>query len=181
MDKTAYCNEYSQVDSLRPLPMGLHKSLIQEQFRSFQDSCVGFFVSSQALRISSNCVLELRLDSAACLLFQHSAGWELGLHSESPPHSLPPKNEGGRRAAVSHTAVWTVCLRDLCPLAYLQRSTVFSYPSNVRPSTQAADFTVYVSELIHNLVYDTAFRESDNYVSCFFVLNGTGAWTQNQC
>lgn len=176
MDKTACCNEYSQVDSLRPLPMGGHKSLIQEQFRSFQDSCVGFFVSTQALRISSNCLLGLRLDSAACLLSQHSAGCELGLHSEFPPlPPPPPKNEGGRRAAVSHTAVWTVCLRDLCPLAYLQRSTVFSYPSNVRPSTQAADFTVYVSELIHNLLYDTAFQESDNYVSCFFVLNGTGA------
>lgn len=95
MDKTAYCNAYSQVDSLRPLPMGLHKSLIQEQFRSFQDSCVGFFVSSQALRISSNCVLELHLDSAACLLFQHSAGWELGLHSEFPPIPSPPKMRAG--------------------------------------------------------------------------------------
>lgn len=35
--------------------MGGHRSLIQEQFRSFeepgpQDSCVGFFVFSQALR-----------------------------------------------------------------------------------------------------------------------------------
>lgn len=100
MDKTACCNEYSQVDSLRPLPMGGHKSLIQEQFRSFQDSCVGFFVSTQALRISSNCLLGLRLDSAACLLSQHSAGCELGLHSEFPPlppPSPPKMREGGEQ------------------------------------------------------------------------------------
>ena len=51
---------------------------------------------------------------------------------------------------------------------------MFSYPSHVRPSTQPADCTVDVSDLIHNLLYDIAFQESDNYVSCFFVLNGTG-------
>lgn len=90
------------------------------------------------------------------------------------PHPFPLKKmrEGGRRAAVSHPAVWTVCLRDLCPLTCLERSPLFSYPNHVRPSTQAADCTVDVSD--HNLLYDTAFQESDNYVSCFFVLNGTG-------
>lgn len=31
---------------------------------------------------------------------------------------------------------------------------MFSYPSHVRPSTQAADCTVDVSDLIHNLLYD---------------------------
>lgn len=44
--------KYAHLDAL---PMGRHRSLIQEQFHSFedpgpQDSCVGFFVSSQALR-----------------------------------------------------------------------------------------------------------------------------------
>lgn len=179
-----------------PLPMGGHRSLIQEQFRSFeepgpQDSCVGFFVSSQALRnllkwlhswtVSGQCRVPV-IPALSRLRQEDDQAWgQLGLPSEVPLPLPPKKNEGGRRAAVSHPAVWTVCLRDLCLLTCLQRSPVFSYPSHVRPSTQAADCTVDVSDLIHNLLYDIAFQESDNYVSCFFVLNGTGNWTQNQC
>lgn len=176
-----------------PLPMGGHRSLIQEQFRSFeepgpQDSCVGFFVSSQALRnllkwlhsVSGQCCVPV-IPALSRLRQEDDQAWgQLGLPSEVPL-PLPPQKmrKGGEQ--LCHIQQWTVCLRDLCLLICLQRSPVFSYPSHVRPSTQAADCTVDVSDLIHNLLYDIAFQESDNYVSCFFVLNGTGNWTQNQC
>lgn len=108
--------------------MGGHKSLIQEQSHSFkepgpQDSCVAFFVSSQALRISSNdCTLGLRLDSVACLLSQ-SAGWELGLHSEVPPPPPPKMREGGEQLChIQQSGQWVsvtsvhllICKGALC-------------------------------------------------------------------
>lgn len=120
-----------------PLPMGGHRSLIQEQFRSFeepgpQDSCVGFFVSSQALRnllkwlhsVSGQCCVPV-IPALSRLRQEDDQAWgQLGLPSEVPL-PLPPKNEEGRRAAVSHPAVDSVSPWPLSTYLFAKEPCVF--------------------------------------------------------
>lgn len=123
-----------------PLPMGGHKNLIQEQFRSFeepgpQDSCDGFFVSSQALRnllkrlhswtVSGQCRVPV-IPALSRLRQEDDQAWgQFGLPNEVPP-PLPPKKWGREESScVTYSSLDSVSPWPLSTCLFAKEHCVF--------------------------------------------------------